>query len=206
LKWNFGSGFNIVCHDKTELDTDMAKSLLRKWGLIDYSLYWSEMQYRKITKKIICEQFLETADGRPPKDYKIFCSYGEPKLLFVASDRYEGKTKFDFYTPDWQWIPVRNGHPNAGNVLRRPPELEEMLNIARALSAGIPIVRIDLYLESGRIYFGEITFTHFACVTPFEPADYDLTFGRMFPIDSEICSGKDSVLRVETQLDNELDE
>ena len=35
-----------------------------------------------------------------------------------------------------------------------------MLDIARRLSAGFPFVRVDLYNNTGQIYFGELTFYH----------------------------------------------
>lgn len=185
LKCNHGSGGNIFCHDKSSLDIEDAKRKLKKWMKDDFGLERVEYSYEGIDRKIICEKFINTEDGKPPKDYKVFCSYGEPKLLFVASDRYEGKTKFDYFTPEWEWIPVKNGHPNAGPDLPKPTRLEDMLQYARKLSAGFPLVRVDLYCEFNQIIFGELTFLHFGGVTPFDPAEYDRKFGDLFPIETK---------------------
>ena len=39
-----------------------------------------------------------------------------------------------------------------------PDKLDEMFEIARILSRGIPYVRVDLYYENDQVYFGEMTF------------------------------------------------
>lgn len=181
LKCNHGSGGNIICYDKESIDYEESKEKLNRWMHSEFGLERVEFSYEGIERKIICEKLIETEDGLPPKDYKFFCSYGEPKLLFVASDRYEGKTKFDYYTPDWQWIDVRNNHPNAGPK-PRPVMLDKMLEYASKLSKDFPIVRVDLYCENDTIIFGELTFLHFGGVTAFEPKEYDQVFGELFPI------------------------
>lgn len=180
LKMNNGSGCNILCYDKSVLDLPAIRRLFKKEMNRNYYYTYGEWGYKNIVPKIICEELIETEDNKPPKDYKIFCFEGEPKFLFVASDRYDHQTKFDFYTTDWEWLPVKNGHPNAGNVLPRPEKLDEMLEYARKLSKGFPQVRVDLYCEFGKIYFGELTFYHFSAFTPFEPSEYDKIFGEYF--------------------------
>lgn len=191
VKWNYGSGYNLFCRNKADFDIQEAIHKLKEWQVSGkYWLKYSELQYENMPPKILVEEMIDTADGLPPKDYKIFCSYGKPKLLFVASERINNRTKFDYYYPDWTWIPVKNGHPNAGDVLDRPKELDEMLTAASKLAGKFPIVRVDFYLEEGRIYFGELTFSHFGCRTPFEPDEYDRIFGDLFPIDKEIAAGK----------------
>lgn len=57
LKWNFGCGFNIICTDKSKLNIAEAKSQLKKWGRKKPYLQYSEMQYKGIKKKIICERY-----------------------------------------------------------------------------------------------------------------------------------------------------
>lgn len=185
LKCNHGSGGNIICQDKSKLDIEDAKRKLKTWMKDDFGSSRAELSYKGIPRKIICEQYIETQDGKPPKDYKIFCSYGEPKLVFVASDRYDGHTKFDYYTPEWEWIAVKNGHPNSEKILSKPTNYVEMLNIARMLTKEFPIVRCDLYNENGKIIFGELTFLHFGGVTPFDPEKYDRIFGDMFELPIE---------------------
>lgn len=183
LKCNHGSGGNIICHDKSTLDIEDAKNKLNKWMHNQFGLERVEYSYEGIPRKIICERFIESEDGKPPRDYKFFCSYGECRLLFVATDRYDDNTKFDYFTPDWEWIPVKNGHPNAGPSVAKPERLDDMIKYASILSKDFPLVRVDLYCEFNKITFGELTFLHFGGVTPFDPEEYDKKFGDLFPIE-----------------------
>ena len=181
IKCNHGSGYNIICKDKSTFNIQEATKKLSEWMKEKYGIEKAEQGiYSKIPHLIIAEKYIETEDGLPPKDYKFFCSYGEVKLLFVASDRFEGKTKFDYYYPDWRWIPVKNQHPNAGPI-EKPRMLDEMIRYAQIISKDLPLVRIDLYNEGKKIIFGEFTFTHFGCLNSFEPQEYDLIFGQLFP-------------------------
>ena len=185
LKCNHGSGYNIICKDKETFDKDAAQKKLRKWMRERYGGEFAESGiYCKIQRKIIAEEFIETKDGLPPADYKFFCQYGKCRLLFVACDRYDDNTKFDYYTPDWEWIPVLNSHPNNGPI-KRPNNLDEMIGYAEKLSSRFPLVRIDLYNNEGRIVFGEITFTHFGCHHRFSPDRYDYEFGSLFEVGKE---------------------
>ena len=78
LKCNNAAGFNLICEDKSKLDIKKAKKKLKKWMKTDYWKYVAEMQYKNIEKKIVCEKFLESKDGRAIKDYKIYCFNGKP--------------------------------------------------------------------------------------------------------------------------------
>ena len=55
MKWNFGCGYNIICQSKKDLDIPATVEKLRKWGKEPFWAYFSELQYRKIEKKIIVE-------------------------------------------------------------------------------------------------------------------------------------------------------
>lgn len=181
IKCNHGSGYNIICKDKSSFNIQEAEDKLRRWMKEDYGVEKAEQGiYSKIHKKILAEKFIETSDGMPPKDYKFFCSYGEVKFLFVASDRVNNQTKFDYYYPDWTWIPVKNQHPNVGPT-EKPKMLNQMIHYAEVLSKDLPLIRVDLYNEGDQIIFGELTFTHFGCLNSFAPDKYDLIFGQCFP-------------------------
>lgn len=186
LKCNHGSGYNIICNNKNNINRTDTELQLSKWMKEKYGVQYIEQGiYSKIKRRIIAEEFIETADKLPPKDYKFFCSYGKVKMLFVASDRIDDKTKFDYYWPDWTHIPVRNHFPNNGPT-DKPPALERMIDYAEKLSKGFPLVRVDLYNEGNRIVFGELTFTHFGCLNRFDPDEYDYVFGNLFPNKKEL--------------------
>lgn len=182
IKATDDSGGVIVCKDKSKLDINQVKKKLQKRK--SYSKYNKEYIYRGIKHRIIAEKYMEDESGYELKDYKIFCFNGEPKLLFVATDRQKKgeETKFDFFDTEWNHLPFTNGHPNNPNPIEKPLKFEEMLEIARKLSVGIPQVRIDLYNCNGIIYFGEITFFHWSGTMAFEPKEWDYKLGSMIKI------------------------
>ena len=58
----------------------------------------------------------------------------------------------------------------------------EMIDIAKSLSKNIPCLRVDLYLCNDKIYIGELTFSHFAGFTKFEPKEYETILGNYIKI------------------------
>lgn len=183
LKCNHASGYNIVCDNKQKIDVAATVNRLNKWLTTDYWKQSGEIFYKNITPQIICEKYIETDDGKPPKDYKFFCSNGKVKFLFVAMDRINNQTKFNFFTPDWEPIPVTDtAHPPYNGFIKKPENLDEMISIAENLSKPWAQVRIDFYDEGNVIIFGEITFMHHGGKPHFSPSEYDRIFGDMIEL------------------------
>lgn len=177
IKTNHGSGQVIICHDKDHFDWLEARGELLLWMKRDYYHSSLEWVYEGISPKIIIEKKIKTIDGKSPKDYKFFCFSGEPKCLFVASDRGEGSTKFDFFDLQWNRWAVKNHYPNFQGHIQCPEKLEDMIRYAKLLSGDFPHVRIDFYFEGGEVIFGECTFFHFSGQEPFDPIVYDYKLG-----------------------------
>jgi len=53
-----------------------------------------------------------------------------------------------------------------------------MKTLAEKLSDNTPHLRVDFYEINGKVYFGEMTFYHWSGLVPFEPAEWDKTFGE----------------------------
>lgn len=180
IKCTHNSGGIIVCKDKQKLDIKNSCKQLERW--LKVNPYWKnrEYPYKNVKPRIIIEQYMEDESGYELKDYKFFCFDGEPKCLFVATDRgKEGEeTKFDFFDLEWNHLPFTNGHPNSKQSISKPNSFENMIEISRRLSQGFPHVRVDLYNINGRIYFGELTFFHWSGLTPFVPEEWDYRFGE----------------------------
>lgn len=186
MKVTHGCGQNLICRDKSELNWQLEKKMFKKW--LNKSHYYNSLEwvYKDIKPRIIVEKLIQTSDGKAPKDYKIFCFDGVPKSLFVASDRGDKTTKFDFYDCQWNHLPVKNHYPNSTNPLPKPKELEEMLKYAKVLSKGFPHVRIDFYIEENKVIFGECTFFHFTGSEPFEPKEYDYELGQYLKLPKKL--------------------
>lgn len=180
LKCNHNSGCGmIICKDKSKLNIDEAKIELQKGLNDDYFVSNREWPYKDVPRKIIAEQYMEDEETHELRDYKFFCFSGAVKALFIATDRSKGdhETRFDFYDENFNHLPFTNGHPNAAIPPTKPKCFEEMKRIASILSKDLPSARIDLYEINGKVYFGEITFTHWGGFVPFEPKNWDRTFG-----------------------------
>lgn len=179
LKCTHGSGYNIICTDRKKFDKEKAMGLLKKWMNETYGQNYCELIYSNITPRIIAEKYIETEDGKAPTDYKFFCSYGDPKFLYVMVGNDEMQ---DYYTSDWKWLPVKSGgRPNANQRIEKPKRYNEMLKYASLLSEEFPLVRVDFYYEKDEIIFGEMTFLTTGGFTKYEPSEYDRIFGDLFP-------------------------
>lgn len=179
LKCTHDSGGLVVCKDKSKLDRKAAKRKIEQ--CLKNNFFWGmrEWPYKNVKPRIIAEQYMEDEQTHELRDYKFFCFDGEVKALFIATERMkEGEeTKFDFFDENYNHLPFTNGHPNADVLPQKPICFDEMKVLAAKLSKGIPHVRVDFYEVNGKVYFGEMTFFHWSGFTPFEPEEWDYTFG-----------------------------
>jgi hypothetical protein len=145
----------------------------------NYFKFLKEWPYKNVETCILAEEYYIDDSGTGLNDYKFFCFDGEPKAMFIATDRSSEteETKFDFFDMDFNHLPFTNGHPNSKNPIMKPKGFEEMKRLAAILSAGIPHVRVDFYDVDGCVYFGEMTFYHWSGLVPFVPETWDFTFG-----------------------------
>lgn len=180
LKCNHNSGLGMcICKDKANLDIKKVKKGLSKGLKQDYYLTGREWPYKNVPRKILAEQYIENNEVDGLTDYKIHCFNGVPKFVLVCQDRFAktGLTE-DFFTPDWEHMSVKRPKiPNASKNIPKPEKLEEMLFLAEKLAKDIPFVRVDFYFVDGRIYFSELTFFPASGFSPFEPEEWDKTFG-----------------------------
>ena len=177
LKCNHDSGGIVICKDKSQLDIDATTKFLRKCLRRNFYYRAREWPYKNIKRKIIAEKYMVDESGYELKDYKFFCFDGKCKAAFIASDRGDD-TRFDFFDTNFNHLPIKNGHENAKKEIKKPASWDLMIEISEKLSVGIPQVRVDLYDVLGHIYFGEMTFFHFGGKKPFQPEEWDYTFGQ----------------------------
>lgn len=179
LKCTHDSGGIVICTDKSQLDIAAAKAKLRAGLKRDYYPLSREWPYKGVPHRIIAEQYMVDESGYELKDYKFFCFSGQPKALFIASDRSHPteETKFDFFDMEFNHLPFTNGHPNSTKPVLKPKGFDTMCTLAAKLSESMPHARIDFYDINGYIYFGEITFFHWGGIVPFYPMEWDYTFG-----------------------------
>ena len=139
-----------------------------------------EWPYKNVKRRIIAEKYMEDSKTAELRDYKFFCFDGVAKALFIATERQKAgeEVKFDFFDMNFNHLDLRQGHPNAAICPDKPLKFDEMRVLAEKLSEGIPQVRVDFYEVDGKVYFGELTFSHFAGMVPFEPEEWDYKLGE----------------------------
>lgn len=186
LKCNHDSGSTTVIRDKsklTEEDFERMRKLYTKRLSKDFFYAGREYPYKNLDRYIMAEKLMidEENPEKSIEDYKFFCFNGEPKVMFVATDR-STDCRFDFFDMDFNHLDLINIHPNADKPIKKPEMFEEMKEIAAKLSKDIPFVRIDLYQLNGKIYFGEYTFFHGGGFQLCHPAKWERQLGDWIDI------------------------
>ena len=192
LKCTHDSGGLVICRDKSRLNVKKARRKINDSLKRDFYMRSREWPYKNVPRKIIAEKYMEDRETAELRDYKFLCFNGEPKALYVATDRQTPgeEVKFDFFDMDYRHIEVKNGHQNAKVLPEKPQRFELMKELAKKLSQGIPHVRIDFYEVDGKVYFGEMTFFHMSGMVPFEPEEWDYTFGSWIELPVEKITDK----------------
>jgi len=181
LKCTHDSGSVVICRDKATFNIEAAKKRINR--KMKKNLFWwgREWVYKDLKPRIIAEKYMEDKACKELRDYKFFCFDGVAKYMFVATDR-PHDTRFDFYDMDFNHLPIIQGHPNSERVITIPKTFDEMKELATILSKDIKHVRVDFYEIDGKVYFGELTFFHYAGFVPFEPEEWDYKFGELIKL------------------------
>lgn len=185
LKCNHGAGYNIVVNNKDEFDQILAKEKINRWLKTDYSLVASEMHYKEISRKIMCEKFLENHEGGFPDDYKFYCFNGRPECVMLCKGRKNGETKFYYFNLDWQLLPLSTDSIEAiesNVIIDKPDGYDDMLEYAKKVSKDFQFVRADFYLVDSEVVFGELTFTPSAGLDINRLKETDVFLGKMLKI------------------------
>lgn len=179
LKCNHNSGLGMyICRNKEKIDIKEVKENLNKGLKQNYYLTNREWPYKNISRKIIAEQYMQD-ETEGLTDYKVHNFNGVPQFILVCKDRFKnsGLTE-DFYTPEWQRMEVKRPNcTNSKEMMEKPKELDEILELSKKLSKGIPFVRTDFYIINHQVYFSEMTFYPASGFEKYEPDEWDYIFG-----------------------------
>ena len=181
LKWNFSNGGNIICSDKSKLDRKQAIKELNRFQKIKPHLKYAEPQY-DVEKVLLCEKFIETQNGEAPVDYKFYCFNGEAKYVLCCYGRsVDHKPAFYFFDKNWELKRFNKMGKEApeGFTMPKPAGMDDLFHYAEILSKPFPFVRADFYLENGKAYFGELTFTPGGGYDMNRLPETQLKFGQM---------------------------
>ncbi len=178
LKTTHGGGSSgvVICKDKASLDKEKAMQKLRKNLMQDNYRKFREWPYKNVPRRIIAEQFIESKDDEL-NDYKVFNFGGEPRMIEVDYNRFKGHLR-NLYTTDWERINATIKYPSdPTREFAKPEVLEELKELCKKVSAGIPHVRSDFYIVDNKIFFGELTFYHGSGFEKTSPENFNKTIG-----------------------------
>ena len=180
IKCNHGSGWNIVVKDKRKLDLAVVKEKIDKWMATNFAFVAGcEMQYFNIPPKIIIEQYMDDGTG-DLRDYKFTCFDGKPEFIWIDSERHT-KHKRNLYDLQWRQLKCKvNLSYDTFPSPDKPECLDEMVELAKRLSAGFNYVRVDFYIINNRIYFGEMTFTSSSGTEIIWPSSFEKHLSKLF--------------------------
>jgi hypothetical protein len=181
------SGKVFFVSKKADLDKEYFVRVLDNWlhSKYEYGITNGEYWYAEMPPRVMFEEWLSDGRHNVPLDYKFYVFHGKVHTIQV-SFRFPHH-RMNFYTPEWQQIPMRDGeYPNEpiDSEDVRPAKLEEMISVAEIFGKDFDFVRVDLYhlFSSHRIVFGELTFAPGSGYIPFVPDYYDLKLGRLWKI------------------------
>ena len=185
IKYNHGSGMNILCNNKSNFNLDKAKILLNKWKNINYGLEDFQYQYINIKRKFFAEQYL----SENINNYKINCYNGEPKFIRVTKYLPDKSGKINnYYYINWTLSDIETNLPfyyrKPEIKFDKPKYLNLMLEYSRKLSKDFAFVRVDLYETNNTVYLGELTFTPFNIKMNYKNLNQSLYLGSLLNIKS----------------------
>ena len=189
LKCTHDSGGLVICKDKSQLDWNSVGRRIKRSLKKNY--YWNsrEWPYKNVQPRIMMEPYLvdETANSMGLKQlpvYKFFCFSGNPYMIQTIQNDKLPDESIDYFNCNWEWLNLRQNHPNSKNRMPAPERLAEMVKIAEKLSQGFPFIRVDLYQVNGKVFFSEYTFYSDSGLAAFSPDKWDSELGEMIVLEA----------------------
>ncbi len=184
MKSNHSVGQVRIVRDKSSEDPQALADLANGWLDAEFPMRMREKHYRAIPPSILFEQALLN-DGKPPDDYKFSVfnpAGGAEPFVFIQymRGRFDQLTQ-ELFMADWTPAPFGLARQKCHRgPTPRPPRLDEMLDVARKLSAPLGYLRVDFYVHDDRVYVGELTVTPGAGRYKLDPPEWDVLLGERF--------------------------
>lgn len=184
LKFNHGSGMNIICKNKSTLNINEVKIKLNDWKKMNFGLIQAEFQYLYVKKKLFVSPYL--CDNII--DYEIYCFNGKPKFIRVQKLLNEENHTLlhNYYDLNWKLNDIESGLKGYFRIpemiIERPKKLDLMLYYSQKLSNEFAFVRIDLYEVNNTVYLSEMTFTPSNALMTLKNEEQSIYLGKFLDI------------------------
>ena len=160
IKTNHDSGSVWLVHKNYLCESDLRSKVNKSLGLV-YGVEKGEWCYQYVEPAVFAEEFVEGMHGEI-EDYKFHCSKGEVVFVQYIYDRASGVPKEEILSADGSELDTRlDENFVKGLVFKRrgvPEQWSEMVEVAKKLSVNFKYVRVDLYITTQGVRFGEMTF------------------------------------------------
>ncbi|MEM7505399.1 MAG: ATP-grasp fold amidoligase family protein [Pseudomonadota bacterium] len=192
LKVSNGSAMNIIKKPGMTLDFALARRRLKRWVATDMADHKGEWYYSASPARILAETYLDTGEGDLP-DYKFFVFNGQVRIIQFCEGRYQDLQSV-FLDPDWRVLPFSYAsfEPYERPLPEAPECLDEMIQAARELAAGFPLLRVDFYIHQGRPVLGELSLNPVGGYIVFSPEHWNRTVGDWLelPAKADVVCGQ----------------
>jgi TupA-like ATPgrasp len=176
IKGNHGSQMSRIVN-KAHDSLASVKAEAEAWLGLDYGAIHGEWVYDTADRLLVVEEKLEI-DGAVPPDWKFICGNGRVLLVQLDIGRFVNHVR-NLYDRDFQLFDgARIAFPPGPPDVPRPPQWDEAVRIAEQLAASFDLIRVDLYLIDGEVYFGELTNFPGAGWDALQPTRLDFELGR----------------------------
>ncbi|WP_462381151.1 ATP-grasp fold amidoligase family protein [Pseudomonas sp. Marseille-QA0892] len=193
IKPNHGSSMvEVLLHDPGEHERKQIVERCKQWLKTDFATVGREIHYRYIKPRIVVEQYI--GDGHSaPIDYKFHMFNKRDGtfdyVLQVIYNRFDGALSMNFYVNNL----TEAFHKIRDSGLDIAPKMESLshaLDLSKRLAADFDYVRVDWYIEEGRVWFGELTFTPGAGLVTGLDKGLNQLMGQMWIQDARGSSGR----------------
>jgi hypothetical protein len=180
IKSTHASGHVILVGADVPPDRAAIRETCRAWLAHCHGTAADEPGYVHVPRRLVAERQVFGPDGGRPFERRVFVFGGRPRVIntvFVEAGRVRNGA---FHAPDWTRLPwhLRRALPDM--AFPRPALLDEMLETAARLGAGLDHVRVDLFDGGDRFWVGELTLYSWSGYEPLHPDEADLELGAMW--------------------------
>ena len=171
-------------------DIGSAEAMLMKWLSVNYEWipgHSPEWAYAGLKPRIIVEELLLGPDSKISTQTQFYVINGKVKLILKAGRNSDGKRTMNFYSLEWQSLPVwfigGTKFEHAESPQLKPINLSSMISVAECLGEGLDFVRVDLYDLGVEIRFGEMTLYPSAGESFLHPSSFNLELGMHWKLE-----------------------
>lgn len=180
LKTNHGCGFNsfVEGQDQDPEAFTQLKSVVTERLRQSYGQQKGEWAYRFIQPKVYAEEWITTAQGGEPVEYKFFVFDGRVEFVYVIENRFSAK-KSGYFDRTYTYVGnTEKNRPLSQHVF--PQDISHRIGQVEKLARSIALdyVRIDFLVVDGEFVFNEFSVYCRSGFVPYTPKDFDRRLGE----------------------------